>query len=271
MKVKKEMEEFMSAVTWGFARCYNNHFGLAGKQFHRPFGNAPKVKDKKIISNLIYIANNPVEKKAVESAWDYRWNFLRYAPRLEAATGRLEWPASSRHPFSAEYDPLEASKDMLYLVKAVRLRAAAGKVIDYEFFRSQRYLSLCKEEQQQLIDIIITTYNVIDYEPILRKYGSMESYSRVLREVEGAEYDMDDDFEQEDYRHYLRMIAIAAEEGYDMRVRRYAGVEGMDCGAGQARGPMMPAELAERLVRRFRREVGASNLEIRKLLKIKNY
>lgn len=259
---REDMENFIYAVTWSFAYIYNRHYGLRGKVFHKSYGNAPKVKPKKIIENLIYIANNPVVKKAVESALDYRWNFLRYAPQIEAGTGRLAWPAVSRHPFSSEYNPLDASKDMLYLVKSVKLKAAASDWIDYKFFDSQRYKALGPKERQQILDIIIITYNVIDYEPMLRKYGSVESFGRVLSEVEGNEYDLSDDCELEDYRHYERMMKIAAEEGYDVRQKRYAGV-----GEG---GHEMPPDLAERLVRRFKIEVGASNLETCKFLKIVN-
>lgn len=259
---REAIKSFMSAVTWGFAIISNRHYGLSGNLFHKPFGSAPKVRQKKIIENLIYIANNPVGKKAVEAALDYRWNFLRYAPQIEAGTGRLAWPAVSRHPFSSEYNPLDASKDMLYLVKSVKLKAAASDWIDYKFFDSQRYKALGPKERQQILDIIIIMYNVIDYEPVLRKYGSVESFGRVLSEVEGNEYDLSDDCELEDYRHYERMMKIAAEEGYDVRRQRYAGV-----GEG---GHEMPPDLAERLVRRFKIEVGASNLETCKFLKIVN-
>ena len=302
---REDIEDFMKAVAWAFAFLYNKNYGLKGQLFHHPFGSAPKTKSKKISGNWIYIANNPVGKKAAQQAWDYRWNFLRYAPQLDPVSGAM---TSARHPFSEEYQPLEASKAMLYLVKTVKKRAAAGDVIDYRFFSSSRYASLSEKERLQLLDIIITTYNIIDYEPIMRKYGSMEQFCRVLSEVEGGEYDLNDDWEPEDYRHYLQMISIAAEEGYDVRSRRlgpggnYQGKENpskvgsssdsrhsasdktLDCfGKCPKQKPLfdknlsvlreMPEVLgdAERMIRRFKTEVGASDLEIGKFLRIKNY
>lgn len=255
IRSRKDMEEFMSSVTWAFAIMFNRRYGLEGKLFHKPYGNAPKVKHKKIKDNLIYIANNPVEKKAVSAAWEYRWNFLRY---------------TSPNPFSEVFDPLEASKEMLYLVKAVKLRAAAGKVIDYDFFDSYRVMSLCEKEKQQLIDFIIYTYNVIDYQPIIERYGSIDNYCHVLNEVEGKEYDEDDDWEPEDYKHYMKMISIAEEEGYNMRYTRYEGVEGLppSCKRTKNSGSLMPKELAEKLIKRYRNEVRASTLEICKFLRI---
>ena len=263
---REDVECFMHAVAWAFAIIYNRHYGLGGQLFRHPFGSALKVKPQKITGNWIYIANNPVGKKAVTRARDYRWNFLRYAPELDARSSQLKYSPSSRHPFSEEYQPLEASKEMLYMVKAVRNRASDGEIIDYDFFSSPRYASLSEKERLQLIDIIIISYNIIDYEPMLRKYGSVEHFCRVLEEVEGNEYDLSDDWEPEDYRHYRQMIAIAAEEGYDLRRQRYAGRD-----ASENRGQAMPEALAERLVRRFKTEVGATDIETGKFLKIKNY
>lgn len=310
MSNKETMERFMSSVTWSFAIVFNHHYGLKGPVFHRPFGSAPKVQTQKIVGNMIYIANNPIGKKATTTAWDYRWNFLRYAPQLIASTGTMEYSACARHPFSEEYNPLEASREMLYLVKVVRLKVSSGEAIDYKLFESSKYASLCEKERLQLIDIIIATYNVIDYEPMLRKYGSVEQFCRVLTEVEGCEYDLTDDWESENYRHYEQMITIAIEEGYDIRNRRFAGIQTTEtCSASgktraksgktmknesclgycpsqandslethvlpreipESKEPLMPIDMAERLIKRFKNEVGATNLEIKKFLKTNEY
>lgn len=305
-----DMECFMSSVTWSFAIVFNHHFGLSGNVFHRPYGSAPKVHSQKIAGNMIYISNNPVGKKAVSCAWDYRWNFLRYAPQMLPG-GRLEYSSLSRHPFSDDFNPLEASREMLYLVKTVRAKAAKGEFIGYEFFKSAKYEALCEKEKLQLIDIIIVTYNVIDYEPLLRKYGSIEQFCRILSEVEGCEYDLNDDWEVENYKHYEQMMLISVEEGYDLRKQRYLGVAwGGDhfSASGISRGRkgkqkesstclgknpshttetgengslpqekpeaqqhLMPAAMADKLIMRFRNEVGATNLEINKYLNIEEY
>lgn len=254
----------MDSLTWTFAIIFNHHYGLKGNVFHKSYGNACKMTADSITGNLIYIANNPVGKKAVSSAWDYRWNFLRYSPFLSNETNKPEFSEYSRHPFSERFDPLEASKDMIFLVKAVKRMARAKQYLNYRFFESQKFRSLSEREKQQLADIIITEYNVIDYVPILQKYGSVQEYCKVLSMINGNEYEISDDKEKENYRHYMKMISISAEEGYDLRTKRYSGVEGEttknnDC--------LMSRKLAEKLKRRFIAEAEASRIEIRKFLK----
>ena len=241
---RKDIEDFMRAVSWTYATLYNRRFGLKGQLFKHTFGSSPKTTPHKISGNWIYIANNPLGKKAVQKAWDYRWNFLRYAPAN----------ASSKHPFSEEYDPLSASGEMSYLVKKIRSKAKAGEYIDYRFFDSEKYTSLSVKERRQIIDIIISCYNVIDYGPLLRKFGTMERFCHVLEEVEGNEYDVGDDWEPEDYKHYVQMISISAQEGYDLQSKRYSA-------------STMPPQMAEKLIFRFKTEAGATDLEIGKFLK----
>ena len=287
---RDNLNGFMDAVSWAYAIIYNRWYGLEGQLFHHPFGSALKNKPKKISGNWIYIANNPVGKKAVQKAWDYRWNFLKYAPTLDPVRDSLTYSPSARHPFSEEYQPLEASKAMLYLVKTVKKRAKAGDVIDYRFFSSEKYVSLSDKERLQLLDIIITTYNIIDYKPMLRKYGSVERFCRVLEEVEGGEYDLNDDWEPEDYKHYLRMITIASEEGYDVRTQRLRPDSIYQTPLCFGPGPNQKADFNEkhrvigpraesakefemfrRMIHRFKTEAGATDLETGKFLRIRNY
>ena len=265
----EDLESFISAVNWAYALIYNKHYGIKGQVFRHSYGSAPKWQPAGISGNWIYIANNPVGKKAVQDAWDYRWNFLRYCP---------DHP-QSKHPFSEEYNPLDASKEMLYLVKTVKNRAKEGKYISYDFFDSDKYTCLIEKERKQLLDIIISEYNVIDYEPLLMKYGSINQFCRVLKEITGNEYDIDDDWEPEDYRHYTRMIAIAAEEGYDLRKERlkWSGnfpYQQADIGKKAVRknlkadNALMSDEMAYRLIRRFRNEVRATDVELRKFMRV---
>ena len=240
----RSVSMFMNEVTSAFARLYNKHYGLTGQVFHRPFGSAAKTRDSRIFDNFIYVENNAKEKKAVVRSEDYRWNFLKYS--------------ENNHPFSVEYDPFEASKDMQYLVRKVKAKHSERDYISFELFDSDRYISLNDKEKAQLVDMIISTYNIIDYSYPLKKYGSMERIKDVLENVGGAEYDVRDDYDQEDYKHYYKMIRIAKEEGYKMTERRYVGV-------GNNPG-QMPPELAARLIKRFEREVNASPKEIAKFL-----
>lgn len=74
-----------------FAHEYNARFGRNGPLFEKPFGRAQKCGDKYIRGHLLYLDNNPVERKLVKKAEEYRWNFLAYG--------------ISAHPFSKNNNP----------------------------------------------------------------------------------------------------------------------------------------------------------------------
>jgi REP element-mobilizing transposase RayT len=195
----------MNASTSVYARLYNKQYGLKGQLFKKPFRSAPKVNDKKIRDNLFYIWNNPKEKKAVQSVEEYRWNLLKY----------LE----SDHPFSNPVNVSTASDKLLRLMRKVTARRKAGKFLGYDFFGPE-YKSLPKEERQQLIDFIIVSYNVIQRDVILAKFGSYQSLVLAANSVTGSEYDLADDNTEEDYRHYRKMISISKREGINLdRIR----------------------------------------------------
>ncbi len=230
----------MNASTSVFARLYNAHYGLKGRLFKKPFRSAPKVNDKKIRDNLFYIWNNPKEKKAVQKAEEYRWNFLKY----------LE----SDHPFSSPVVASTASDNLLKLMRKVTAMHDSGKYLGYDFFDGD-YKKLSKEERLQLIDFIIVTYIVIRREAILEKFGTYESLVLAVNSVTGNEYDLADDDDEEDYRHYLKMIGIARREGIDLDRVRFSKEYNAE----------HKAELM-RLRRILRSESGASDYEVSKFL-----
>lgn len=233
---KSVMSSFMNGLTSSFARMYNKQYKLSDKVFKKPFRNAPKYSDKKVRDNFIYIANNPVEKKAVSKAEEYRWNFIKY---MESQT-----------PFSEPLNPLTASKTLLSLMRKVKTRYSRGWYLDYSFFR-KGYDSLIEKERLQLIDFIVSTYNVIDKDLILSIYGSVETAIQAMNSVSGSEYDMTDDYSDEDYRHYYKMVRIAKREGYDLRKIRFNPSE---------------SDKYEEMRHCFRNEVSASEYEIAKFL-----
>ena len=230
----------MNASTSVFARLYNAHYGLEGKLFKKPFRSAPKVNDKKIRDNLFYIWNNPKEKKAVKYAEDYRWNFLKYM--------------ESDHPFSSPVVASTASDHLLRLMRKVVAMHNSGKYLGYDFCDGD-YELLSKEERMQLIDFIVVTYNVVQRDVIMEKFGTYESLILAVNSVTGSEYDLADDDDEEDYRHYLKMISIARREGIDIDRVRFS----KEYNDGHK------AELM-RLRRAFRSESEASEYEINKFL-----
>lgn len=225
---------FMNGLTSAFARMYNKQYKLSDKVFKKPFRSVSKYSDKKVRDNFIYIVNNPVEKKAVSRAEEYRWNFIKY----------LDNPA----PFSEPVNPLTASKSLLSLMRKVTVRYRRGWCINYPFFRNG-YYSLAEKERLQLIDFVISTYNVIDRDLVISIYGSVDSAVQAMNSVSGSEYDITDDYSDEDYRHYYKMVRIAEREGYDLRTMRFS-----------------PTEKYDALKHHFRKEVSASEYEICKFL-----
>lgn len=229
------MSSFMRDLNALFTRMYNKRYGRTGPLFCTKFKNAGKYKEQKIRENYLYICNNPVVKCAVPRAEQYRWNFLAYM--------------QSTHPFSSQGD-ISSDERMGQVMSMVRTRRSAGRPLDYAFFDGL-YSLLSDSEKKQILDYIITQYNVIDYTAVKRMWGSFEQLIQTLQTVRGAEYDIEDDTAQEDYRHYYKMIRIAADLGYDLGKMRF--------------GQLSPGEL-RRLVYASRERTGASRVELAKFL-----
>lgn len=200
------LSSFMRDLNALFTRAYNKCYGLSGPLFCERFKNAGKHKEQKIRENYLYICNNPVVKLAVPKAERYRWNFLAYM--------------ENDHPFSSISDSTLHDERLEQVRAIVRTRRSRGRPLDYGFFDGL-YSLLPESGKRQIADYIITLYNVIDYAAVRRMWGSFENLCQVLQTVRGAEYDLEDDNAQEDYRHYYRMIRVAANLGYDLTKGRF--------------------------------------------------
>lgn len=229
------LSSFMRDLNALFTRLYNRRYGTTGPLFSNKFKNAGKYKEQKIRENFLYICNNPVVKCAVPRAAQYRWNFLAYM--------------QSAHPFSSQGD-ISSDERMGQVMSMARTRRSAGRPLDYAFFDGI-YSQLSDSEKKQMLDYIIAQYNVIDYAAVKRMWGSFEQLNQVLLTVRGAEYDIEDDTAQEDYRHYYKMIRVAADLGYDLGKMRF--------------GQLSPREL-RRLACACREKAVASKVELAKFL-----
>ena len=83
---KEDLSAFKRETNKLFSHKRNAYFHLSSPTLEHPYGSAPKFGTKKVRTNLIYVGNNPVERKLTRKAEEYRWNYLAYA--------------SSEHPFS---------------------------------------------------------------------------------------------------------------------------------------------------------------------------
>lgn len=170
---------FMNQATSDYARQNNLLCNREGKLFQHNFGSAPKRKDKDVRSNIIYVGNNPVERLLVKRAEEYRWNFLAYA--------------RSDHPFSEPLIIRRASWPMQNAVKEVKAFHASGQYLSYKVLQ-RLFEPLERKEREQLVDFIISTYNVIDYEEAIRHFGSYENMLEAMHVTTGREYDLKESF-----------------------------------------------------------------------------
>lgn len=174
---KTTLSRFISSVTSVFVRQYNTDIGRTGPLFEKRFGSAPKAERKKLISAIIYLANNPVEKNICRLAEEYRWNFIA--------------PMASSHPFSDKV----VRKNVRY-----RLRKAL-KTVDW-YREHERYMTskviynmmigMSRTEKSQLTDYIIMKYNVIAYDILQKIFGSYEQLLTAIHSTTGSEYDLDE-------------------------------------------------------------------------------
>ena len=69
---REKLSGFVGGYTSQFTRAHNPVCHCQGSLFENPFGSAVKVGAKKARANLIYIGNNPVERRLCSHAEKYR-------------------------------------------------------------------------------------------------------------------------------------------------------------------------------------------------------
>lgn len=197
----KDLVGFKREMNSRFAKLYNSLVGISGPVFENPFGSVPKKSAKKGRTNIIYIANNPVERQLASVAEEYRWNYLAYI--------------SSPHPFS---DPLiirRASKSMRTAVSVVKAQFQAGLPLNYTLIKNITR-GLTPSEMNQFTDFVISTYNVIDYPAAIRFFDNFADMMKSIHANTGSEYDLNEVFLGKTDKPYAQMTKILLEEcGYE--------------------------------------------------------
>ena len=203
---EENMGLFLNALCSVYARKYNRRYFRSGQLFKKSFGSAPKYGEEDIYDCVIYIYNNPVPKKAHETAIEYRWNFLAYM--------------DSKTPFSKQTDHSSVSDELRLRFSLVERIHSSGHYIDYDVLDTLR-AGLSAEQYLQLLDHIIVVYNIIDYRLLKSKWETTGAVSEMLRLVKGSEYSTDEDGSRDDYRNYERMNEIVREAGFDLSHFRF--------------------------------------------------
>lgn len=194
---KRNISLFKSEVNKRFSRAWNSNISSSGSVFEGPFGSAPKIGDKKARSNLIYVYNNPVERRLVKRAAEYRWNYLAYG--------------HSSHPFSEKLVIRYSSPALQRAVKEVKRVFLAGLPMNYALLK-RLFDSLDRMERLQLTDYIISTYNIIEYDSASRFFGGFEDMIRAIDSSTGNEFDLNEIFVGKSDICYRQMTSALLQE-----------------------------------------------------------
>lgn len=196
---KRDLEKFKQDTNSWYAMKWNDRYGLHGQVFEQSFGSSPKRGEKKGCSNLVYVGNNPVERRLVEKAEQYRWNYLAYAV--------------TDHPFSKKLVIRDASWPLQKAVKEVKAHFKAGNPL-YLSQLERIFALLGQEEKQQLIDFIISTYNCIDYAAAIRYFGNYDNMLIAMHATTGSEYDLREVFIGKSDAPYGQMTSFLLDNHY---------------------------------------------------------
>lgn len=183
-----------------FAQEYNRQHHRSGPLWESPFGYAAKTVAKRIRDTICYIANNPVVGKLSKDILSFRWSLLPYY--------------KNNHPFSEKIVLRQATRPLRRAVDRVNHFRRLNLPLTY-LRQSQIFKDLQKEERNQVIDYIISKYNFLDYDMMLRFYGdSFEQASLSFRTHSGSEHEIPEDYE--DYSIYVQMMGILKRRGVDL-------------------------------------------------------
>lgn len=176
-----------------YAVEFNELCGTHGSLFNSPFGSAPKIGDKKVRSNIIYVYNNPSERHLVTQAEQYRWNFLPYI--------------KSNHPFSEPILLRFASSSLRRCLKTVDSFHNNGKHLNHTVLK-RMFDSLDKRESEQLTDYVICKYSIIEHEEAIRYFGDYDKMITAVHSTTGSEYDIQESFTGQRDDCYARLTNI---------------------------------------------------------------
>lgn len=196
---KKELSSFVMRYTSVFVKEYNKNKRRSGPLFKENFGSASKIGSKKIMSTIAYIANNPVLKRLCYRAEEYRWGFLSYA--------------INKTPFSSPIVIRKSSVSLRNSIKIVSSCVDDNLYLNYTL-QKELFKKLDFEEKEQLLDYIISSYNVIDYEEMIKYYGCYDKMLIAINSNSGSEYDIKEERDSSSDLVFFKMIEVAENLGY---------------------------------------------------------
>lgn len=195
----KVMSDFIRDYSSVYIHEYNTSVGRSGQMFHKSYGSAPKKGGKKTRSAIIYIGNNPVEKKLCIQAEDYRWNFLKYIVKS--------------YPFSTERQLAECSRQLRRSISIVNAASKAGRFLNYNRLRDI-FDSLTESEKEYLTDHIIKSYPLIDADRLWSYYEDWNQMVTAMHSTTGSEHDIKEAYSNGSDQIYHDMKRYLVEKGF---------------------------------------------------------
>ena len=205
-----QMSEFVRQVTSMFAREQNTDVGRKGNLFQARFGSASKRGLKMFRTSVAYLFNNPVEKQLCSRAEEYIWNFLAYAV--------------SEHPFSSPVIKKNISQALRHALKEVKTARDEERHLRYGQL-TRMFGKLNGPERMQLMDYIITLYNPIEYEELIKCYGSYKDMLIAVNSNTGSEYDIKEERSRFSDMEYISMLNILRDVEGIKSARKVTGYE----------------------------------------------
>ena len=185
-------------VNAAFSQSYNMETGRSGQLFRRPFGSAPKRTDKDKRSSIIYVFNNPVEKRLCHRAIEDRWTFLAYYEQ--------EYPFSEKPRLSYARWPFRNAVHM------IDVEFRAGRWLKYPLLFNL-FSQLNAEEKEQLTDFIIQRYFFFDRETCYDLFKGVDGMISAIDLTQGKEFDVGETFDPHSDIAYREMCSVARKYG----------------------------------------------------------
>ena len=195
-RCKRDLDLFVGLYTSWFVKSYNAWYGMKGPFFREHYGMASKVYDKAIRNAIAYLYNNPVERHLCRRAEQARWNFLAYADH--------------RSPFSPPIRIAKARAPMRRALDEIKADRSEERPLNYAQLK-RITTPLLPEEQMQLTDFIVRTYNCVDYHDLIYRYGSYDQLVMAVNSTTGSEYAIEEEYVGRSDRIYNQMTAFLLE------------------------------------------------------------
>lgn len=206
-----DLSGFIRDYTSIFAKEYNKSFHRKGPLFEERYGNALKLSDKAVRTNLLYLDNNPVERKLVTRPEDYQFGYLAYR--------------ASDHPFSEKIRLRYASMPLRRALRQVKSLHNGGQHLTYQVLTKMFDTLSDPMEKDQLTDYIINTYSVIDHSLSSRYFGGYENELLAAASNTGSEYDISESFIGKDDRFYAQFSSMLKTHGMVQDIHEILSME----------------------------------------------